>query len=977
MNQKNLFRLIGLMVFIIAGSVYFLTVQPSVSFWDCGEFIASSFGLQVPHPPGTPFFLILGRLLSVIPFAENIAFRINTISVISSAFTILFLYLIAVKLIENYNNNKYDSLLNAFGTYFAAAIGALSLAFADTFWFNAVEAEVYAMSTFFIAFVTWLMLLWNERADEPDNEKYLIMIAYLLGLSIGVHLMSVLAMVPIVMTIMFRKYLTDEETLKKTSYIFLMQAAGTILIALFIWAGATDSKPPSSEEYKAFDLRFVTLIGVFWLIFMAAMWKKIFQRNSFYLPIMFGGVILLSVYPGFVKYIPKLIFALSGNDFTMNAVVFIAIFAVVGYIIYWSKKSNKPTTNLLAKSILFILLGYSTYSMTMIRANQDTPINLNDPRTMSEFHSYMNREQYGDFPTFKRRFSQEGHQQGVFSKYDSDLDFFWNYQMQHMFNRYLSWNYIGRISTVQGAGINWGQLLAIPFLLGLFGIYYQFKRDWKMASIMMAMFIFLGYLTAFYQNQQQPQPRERDYFYVGAFFVYSIWIALGTRGIFDLIYSQFKESKLLKPVYIFSGVLLFAAVPVTMLASNYFTHDRSKNYVPWDYAYNLLQSAAPNAVLFTNGDNDTFPLWYLQDVEGVRRDVRIANLSLLNTPWYISQLKNTTPYGSKAIAMSISDKEIDRIAPAKWEPREMKIPVPESAYKEHNLYDAENKDSVYEISQSPNANPGNIAWMMKNTTSYGNIPVVRIQDIVVLDFIKSNNWERPIYFAVTCSDNSRLGLDEYLQMEGMAFRLVPQKRESSAYYVNQKVMRDQLFNNPEGYNRNYQAGFKFRGLNDPSIFLNNNHQRLAQNYRNSFLRLAISYLDDGKKSDAITTLDKMEEKLPHKIIDMRYELLSDLATLYSSAGGIVQYHNIVAELEPIMLKKLEENPRDFQRKYNPYIILRDLYEKRGDYDKLVELFSGLLKELPDDQNVKELVARYKEMADAKTKSTLIDSSKNK
>jgi hypothetical protein len=182
MNQRNLYRLFGLIVFIIAGAVYFLTVQPSVSFWDCGEFIASSYGLQVPHPPGTPFFLILGRLLSIIPFAENIAFRINTISVISSAFTILFLYLIAVKLIENYNNNKYDSLINAFGTYLAAAIGALSLAFADTFWFNAVEAEVYAMSTFFIAFVTWLMLLWNERADEPDNEKYLIMIAYLLGL---------------------------------------------------------------------------------------------------------------------------------------------------------------------------------------------------------------------------------------------------------------------------------------------------------------------------------------------------------------------------------------------------------------------------------------------------------------------------------------------------------------------------------------------------------------------------------------------------------------------------------------------------------------------------------------------------------------------------------------------------------------------------------------------------------------------------
>lgn len=978
MNQKNIYRLIGLIVFIFAGSVYFLTVQPSVSFWDCGEFIASSYGLQVPHPPGTPFFLILGRLLSIIPFVENIALRVNTISVISSAFVILFLYLIAVKLIENYNNNKYDSLLNAFGTYLAAAIGALSLAFADTFWFNAAEAEVYALSSFFIAFVTWLMLLWNEKADEPDNEKYLIMIAYLLGLSIGVHLMSVLAMVPIVMTIMFRKYLTDEVVLKKTSYIFLIQAAGTLIIAIFIWASATSARPPSPEEYKAADLKFVTLVGIFWLVYMVAMWKKIFQRNSFYLPIMIGGVILLSVYPGFVKYIPKLIFALSGNDFTMNAIVFIAIFALVGYIIYWSKKTDKPTTNLFAKSVLFILLGYSTYSMTMIRANQDTPINLNDPRTMSEFHSYMNREQYGDFPTFKRRFSQEAHQQNIYKNYSSDLDFFWNFQMQHMFNRYLGWNYIGRVSTVQDAGINWGQLFAIPFLLGLFGIYYHFKRDWKMASVMMAMFIFLGYLTAFYQNQQQPQPRERDYFYVGAFFVYSIWIALGTRGIFDLIYSQFKESKLLKPVYILSGVLMFAAVPVTMLASNYFTHDRSNNYVPWDYAYNLLQSAAPDAVLFTNGDNDTFPLWYLQDVEGVRRDVRIANLSLLNTPWYIRQLKNTTPYGSKSVAMTMTDKELSRIGPSKWEPREMTIPVPDNAYNKYNMYNAENTDSVYKISGTSDSNPGNITWMMKNTTSYGNIPVIRIQDIIVLDFIKANNWERPIYFAVTCSDNARLGLDEYLQMEGMAFRLIPKKKENAAYYVNEKVMKDQLFNEPEEYSRSYQPGFKFRGLNDSSIFLNNNHKRLAQNYRNSFLRLAVNYLNKGENSKAVTVLDKMEEKIPRSSIQMPLGLLSNLASFYYSAGGMKQYLEISNELEPKMLKILDENPRDFQRQDNPYVMLRDIYENNGDYNKLVELFSRLQRELPDDKNVKNLVQKYQEMADAKaSKSILKDSSNNK
>jgi len=950
MNQKTLHRIIGLAVFLISAIVYLMTVQPSTSFWDCGEFIASSYSLQVPHPPGTPFFLLLGRLFSIIPFADNIAYRVNMMSVFSSAFVILFLYLIAVKLIENYKQNKHESLLDSLGTYLAASIGALSLAFADTFWFNAVEAEVYAMSTFFIAFVTWLMIIWNEKADEPDNEKYLIMIAYLLGLSIGVHLLSLLAIVPIVMTIMFRKYLTDEVILKKTAYLFLIQAAVVLIVAMGIWYSAKGTQAPFPEDYKAFDQRFLMMIGVVTIIFMAAFWKKIFQKNSFYIPMIIGGIALLAVYPGFVKYIPKLIFALSGNNFIMNGIILFAIFGLVGYLIYWSQKYDKPTTNLIAKSVLFILLGYSTYSMIMIRSNQDTPINLNTPKTMSEFHSYMNREQYGDFPTFKRRFSQEPHQQRIYSNYSSDLDFFLSYQMNHMFNRYLLWNYAGRDSTVQDAGVGWGQFLAIPFLLGLFGLYYHFKRDWKMASIFFTIFIFMGYLTAFYQNQQQPQPRERDYFYVGAYFVFSIWIALGTRGIFDLVYTQFKNSKFINFVYSLAIVVIFLAVPVTMLYANFFTHDRSRNYVPWDYAYNLLQSVEKDAVLFTNGDNDTFPLWYLQDVEGVRRDVRVANLSLLNTGWYIKQLRNLSPYGSKKVAMNMTDKEIDRIGPSRWEPKNISINVTQEAYKEFGITDT----SV--------TNQGKLTWLMPNTTTYGNVKVIRVQDIVVLDFVKAANWERPVYFAVTCSDASRIGLGDYLQMEGMAFRLVPTKRTNKLYYVNEPILRAQLFDEPETYSKEYRPGFKFRGLNDPTIFMDNNHQRLAQNYRNSFLRLAINYLDEGNNDDAVATLDKMEEKIPRDNIIMRYELLNDISNLYYSAGAMEQYKEIVEDLEPIMLKMLEENPRDFNRQYNPYVVLKDIYENLGEYDKLVDLFSRLQSFLPNDPNVKRIVDRYKTMA---------------
>ncbi|MBU1114003.1 MAG: DUF2723 domain-containing protein, partial [Bacteroidetes bacterium] len=511
----------------------------------------------------------------------------------------------------------------------------------------------------------------------------------------------------------------------------------------------------------------------------------------------------------------------------------------------------------------------------------------------------------------------------------------------------------GRNSTVQDTGVKFWQLLGIPFAIGLFGIFYQFKRDWKMASALMGMFIFLGYLTVFYQNQQQPQPRERDYFYVGAFFVYSIWIALGTRGILDFVTEQFKNSALMKPFYAFMMILIFAAVPVTMLNANYHTHDRSKNYVPWDYAYNLLQSVAPNAVLFTNGDNDTFPLWYLQDVEGVRRDVRVACLSLLNTPWYIKQLKNTAPYGSMKVAMGLDDNEIDRIGPSRWEPRTMRLPVPQTVFAEAGITD------------TAITNKGSITWLMNNTTSFGNIKVVRVQDIAALNLIQAAKWERPIYYSVTCTIDSRIGLDDYLQMEGMALRLVPKKNNSQSSYINEKIMREQLFNEPDGYSKTYQPGFKFRGLNDSTVYLDENHQRIFQSYRNPFLYLGLFYLDQGKKTEAVEVLDEMEKKLPRSNVKMPDNLLFNLSNFYHSAGAMAQYNAIVNELEPIMLARLEANPNDFQQQYNPYVVLRDIYENRQDYDKLVELFSKLEKVIPGDTNIQGIVARYKALAKSK------------
>ncbi|MBI1931745.1 MAG: DUF2723 domain-containing protein [Ignavibacteriales bacterium] len=958
MTKKMLHKIIGGFVFFITALVYFLTVQPSVSFWDCGEFVASSNLLQVPHPPGTPFFLILGRFFSMIPFAENLAFRVNTISVLSSAFTILFLYLTAVKVIEYYKKNESENLFDSLITYVAAAIGALSLAFSDTFWFNSMEAEVYALATFFIAFVTWLMVVWNEKADEEDNEKYLLMIAYLVGLSTGVHLMAVLALVPIVLVIYTRKYLKDENHFKQTAYIFLGHSVVILIVAAALWASAPKN-PPSLEENAAFDSKFLMFSVITSIIVMGIFYKKIFHRDSFYLPIVIGGIALFATYPGIVKHVPNLISKLGGNDLTLDIIIILLLGAAIGFLVYWSGKENKQTLHLVSKSLMFALIGFSSYAMIIIRSNQDTPINLNSPKTFPELVSYLNREQYGDQPIFKRRFTREPHQQEVYTNYSSDLDFFWNYQMNHMFNRYLLWNYVGRVSTEEDAGVNLSQLWAIPFILGLFGVFYHYKRDWKMASVFLIMFIFLGYLTAFYQNQQQPQPRERDYFYVGAFLVFSLWIAIGIRGIFDLLQESLANSSIKKPLFTAIALLMMILVPANMLATNYFHNDRSRNFVPWDYSYNILQSAAPNAIIFTNGDNDTFPLWYLQDVEGVRRDVRIANLSLLNTPWYIFQLRDTEPHGTPKIKMNLTDAQINSIAPAQWKTRTITVPISPKVYKDLGITD------------TAITNKGVISWNMEPSVNFGSVQAVRAQDIVAMDIVRANINDRPIYFAVTTPDNSKIGLNNYLEMEGLAYRVMPYNHKDFFSAINSKILWQQLMVEPVGFDKNYKPGFKFRGLNDSTIFMDDNHQRLTLNYRHAYLQLANYYLEKKENDKVIQVLDKLEEKIPRKLIPFDYRFQYNFANFYLLAGRKDEFAKQAKEIEAKALADLEQNGYIPTGEYNPYVILKSIYDNLGEYNKFLDLLYKLKNAIPNDPSIDRLIDQYKKLANQNQSSLAI------
>ncbi len=968
MTVKLARRIIGAFVFLLTTVILFLTVQPSVSFWDPGEISAASYSMMVPHPPGGPLWLIIGRFFSMIPFASNIGFRINTVSVLAGSFSVLILYLIIIKLIESYRGKDYKNTSDAIITYLSALIGALAFAFCDTFWFNAVESNYFSLSTLLFSLVVWLMMIWNEHAKEPGSEKYIILMAYLIGLSFGVHLMSVLGIFTFVFVVVMKKYVTDDETYKKTAYIFLIHLAIILIIAIGLWSSQTSTTPPTPEQYKAFDSKFVWIMIGISALFVGALWKKIFHRDSFYIPLIFAGIILLLAYPGVVKGFPGLLLAIGGSGIVTNIIIFLAILGIVLYVIYWSSKNKKSLLNLASTALLFTLLGFTTYATIIIRSNQNPPMNENWPNNFQKLMYYLDREQYGDFPIFKRRFSAEPHQQGIYTNYSSDLDFLWRYQIDHMFNRYLYWNYIGKTSTVQDSPSTWKQLYGIPFLVGLIGLYFLFKKDWKMASAWLILFIFMGYLIAFYQNQQQPQPRDRFYFYPGALLVYAAWIGVGIREIVELIREKLKKPSLAQGAVFAALILGILFIPGNMLRTNYFTHDRSKNWLPWDFSYNLLQSCKPNAILFTNGDNDTFPLWYLQDVEGVRRDIRVVCLSLANTDWYNEQLKNTSPYGAEKVKFSMSDDMIKQLSPIEWKTQMVSIPITKDEIKSFSLTDK----SILSSIDTSNLTNQEMTFRMNPTIEIGGIRGIRIQDIVVKDIVENNLWDRPIYFASTCSQDCFIGMDDYLEMEGLASRVVPVKRKGPVY-VNTKITQADLFDTNPSYSKTYKTGFKFRGINDKNIFFDETETRLIQNYRNTFINLAYYYKNvDNNDSLCIKTLDVMEKEIPRSVIDMDYRILYDVSNIYYSCGAMDRYKELAKDIEPVALQNLNASLQDLQSPYNSFSMLERVYVNLKEYDKAIGILQKLQTMMPNAGGVTQEIDRLKQMQQAEFKA---DSSK--
>jgi hypothetical protein len=880
MTDKTLHRTLALSVFFASLVAYVLTLPPTVVFWDVGEFIAAAYSLQVPHPPGAPLFLLIGRVFSMLPLAADAAVRMHLISTLASAATVMFLYLISVRFITMWRGRPtatYDRVV----VYGASVVGALSLAFSRTFWFNAVEAEVYGLSMLFVSSVLWLALRWYEKADWQRGDVYLLMIAYLIGLSVGIHLLAILALFSVMLIVYFRLYEFSVKSFVKFSVVALL------------------------------------VFGV--------------------------------IYPGIVKWLPGL---LDGEFLGQRSVIFliIPIVAIVGaiYGAYRSIQRNERILNVALLSFLLIVLGYSTYTMVLIRANANPPMNENNPSNLERLISYLNREQYGNAPLMNRRWNvSEPEQAAAHQNYTSDWDYFWRYQLGHMYFRYFGWNFVGQEGDWKEAGVDWSKLYGIPLLLGLFGAFHHWSRDWKMGFVSVTFFLVMGIVLVFYFNMQEPQPRERDYFYVGSFFVFAMWIGMGVVAVIDELKERLFASSQSAPLAY--GVVAAAMLlsPINMVRTNYHEQDRSGNYVAWDYSYNLLQSCDQDAILFTNGDNDTFPLWYLQDVEGIRKDIRIVNLSLLNTDWYITQLKNLEPYGAKKVPISIPDNRIASLGPIPWQAQVRELPLPKPVIDRFGV-----KDTSL-------TNRGAIQFTLAPTITIGQYNLLRIQDILVYDIIRTSNWERPVYFAMTVSDDSKIGLRDYMQLEGLAFRLVPRR---GAYWENLSVdkMRENYFTDIRQPSRSFQPGFLWRGLQDSSVYLDEDARRLMANYRQAFFSLGYHYANVERKPEKFAeVLDRMESVIPRKIISLGLAMKFDIANFYRMAGRNETYRElldeIIAEAEPIVSRK-ERRP---VAQDNPYIILLQAYESLGRLQDAMMVLDMLREVYSMEQGVEQFVAERK------------------
>jgi len=941
-------------------------MAPTVSLWDCGEFISTSIILGVPHPPGTPLYLLIGNFFSQIPILNDLGARVNLISPIASALSIMFLYMIITHLIKEFTKKENLSI------YLSAFIGALTFAVTDSQWFNAVEAEVYALSTFFTAIVIWLILKWASNLESSNQIKYLILISYCIGLAIGIHLLNLLALPFIALIIFYR--LNESNTIKPIHYLILTISTG--LTFLIIYKGIIKGLPSIANKisdpiilYVFLIITLLTTIMInmdfskkikhfsmilfsFCLLFITAnelfiedyqellknknqeiqsysyhlnenqanIYDKFLsapneEAKTFYYMDLIQNGIKADVITWVINNTEKQINhynntginyfnLLSTQNFWNLFKVLSMLIIGIGLLLRFKKESQDyyyQVSRLIITCTMMVLIGYSTYSLIFIRAQQNPKINYNNPEDIKSAYQYINRDQYGQWSILDRKTSLVINSQGNneswkrYTKNSNDVtqeeitQFVWNYQFKEMYLRYFAWQFIGKekwkerswtrnsldgtplisMRPLQGVDV-WRYGIPLAFLIGLFGIFYHFKRDPKRALSVLTLFILTGLAIVVYLNQSDPQPRERDYAYVGSFFAFAIWIGIGCYGIL----SEIRKKINLNPKI--TALILLVSMPLMMGLKDWHEHDRSSRYEAWDYAYNLLNSCKPNGILFTNGDNDTFPLWYIQEVEKIRQDVKIVNLSLLNFPSYIRQLDEHTPslnMFNLDTAEENTDKYLEVVESENYEA------LMEYAFK-HWLKNDYTINIKTETGKKFN-------WQF-NPGTYG----IGLTNITIMKIIEKCFDKYPIYFSTTTGNNN-LGLDDYLIQEGLVYRLVNQKNNTPMdirMNINKTIqmitksmgepkLEDGTFkdiNNNGKWDKeliirtksDYEQYMKwldeypglgiyrYNKLDDQEIFYGPNIERLAANYRNVFFKTATNIaLDLDRKNHLLKSFD--------------------------------------------------------------------------------------------------------------------------
>lgn len=969
MTYKKINTLTGWAVFLIAAFVYLSTIEPTASFWDCGEYISTAFKLEVGHPPGAPLFNLIGRFFTLFSDEHGAARMINAMNGICSAFTILFLFWtitafakkIAIKSGE-LNNTKILTILGS------GIVGSLAYTFSDSFWFSAVEGEVYAMSSFFTAIVFWAILKWEEVADEPHSLRWIILIAFLMGLSIGVHLLNLLAIPAIVFVYYFKRY-------KITRNGFILASVISVLTLGIVQAGII----PGIVSWAAkFELFFVNSLGL--------------PFNS-------------------------------GTIFYFILVVSASIWGL-----WYTNKKNKAALNTGILAITMLLIGYSSFFTLVIRSQANPPMDENNPENAINLLSYLNREQYGDWPilygqyynapldpaqpykdgnptytkdnkvgkyvitqdkknsipNYDKRFctlfprmhsDQRNHVSGyrewadiqgtpitttdqngeaktlMKPTFGENLTFFFRYQIGHMYARYFMWNFVGRQNDIQGHGGvlkgNWlsgvapidaarlgpqenlpssmttnkgyNRFYFLPLILGLIGLFFHFKSDKLDGFIVFLLFVLTGVAIIVYLNNTPYQPRERDYGYVGSFYAFAIWIGLGVYGIADLL-SKKVAANMATIIAIIIG--LFSA-PVLMAKEGWDDHDRSDRYTARDFAANYLNSCAPNAILFTNGDNDTFPLWYAQEVEGIRTDVRVVNLSLSNTDWYIEQMRRKA-YDSDPIPLTLKEEQYRQgtrdYVPVYYNPNIIKDSTKYYSIKQLMEFVASEDpqakiqtQSGMELSYLPTdkvkimvdsatvVNNGTIpkgmeGQILKEMQWKINKQYIMKNDLMIMDIIATNNWKRPIYFSVTVGDDAYMNLEPYFQLEGLAYRLVPmrmQTNDGQTGKANTSIMYNNMMNK-----------FKWGGMSTEGVYMDENNLRMTMNLRNNFARLADALLAEGKTEEAKKALALCMKEMPRKNIPYNYFMLP-IAEVYYKLGMSNEANQLIKDIANIYEEDLK------------------------------------------------------------------------